>query len=92
MRRGRATRPRVTSTTPDPPGGGPDPVPVCRRALRGRLIPGRRGKFGEPYKKRPERVKEAVERVSLIGNIGKPLLTLHSTYDLLLPMHLHPNR
>ena len=44
------------------------------------------------YKKRPERVKEAVERVSLTGNIGKPMLTLHGTYDVLLPMRLHSNR
>jgi hypothetical protein len=44
------------------------------------------------YKKRPERVKEAVEKVSLTGNIGKPMLTLHGTYDNLLPMRLHSNR
>jgi hypothetical protein len=33
-----------------------------------------------------------VERVSLSGNIGKPMLTLHGTYDVLLPMRLHSNR
>jgi hypothetical protein len=44
------------------------------------------------YKKRPERVKEAVEKVSLTGDIGKPMLTLHGTYDVLLPMRLHSNR
>jgi len=44
------------------------------------------------YKKRPEQVKEAVEKVSLTGNIGKPMLTLHGTYDNLLPMRLHSNR
>jgi hypothetical protein len=44
------------------------------------------------YKKRPERVKEAVEKVSLTGDIGKPMLTLHGTYDNLLPMRLHSNR
>jgi hypothetical protein len=44
------------------------------------------------YKKRPERVKEAVEKVSLTGNIGKPMLTLHGTLDVLLPMRLHSDR
>jgi pimeloyl-ACP methyl ester carboxylesterase len=44
------------------------------------------------YENRPERVKEAVEKVSLTGNIGKPMLTLHGTYDNLLPMRLHSNR
>jgi pimeloyl-ACP methyl ester carboxylesterase len=44
------------------------------------------------YKKCPERVKEAVEKVSLTGDIGKPMLTLHGTYDVLLPMRLHSNR
>lgn len=44
------------------------------------------------YKKRPERVKEAVEKVSLGGNIGKPMLTVTGTYDVLLPMRLHSSR
>jgi pimeloyl-ACP methyl ester carboxylesterase len=43
------------------------------------------------YAKRPDRVKDAVEKVSLTGNIGKPMLTLHGTYDVLLPMRLHSN-
>jgi hypothetical protein len=44
------------------------------------------------YQKRPERVKEAVEKVSLNGDIGKPMITLHGTYDVLLPMRLHSDR
>jgi hypothetical protein len=44
------------------------------------------------YKKRPERVKEAVEKVSLSGNIGKPMLTVTGTYDVLLPIRLHSSR
>jgi hypothetical protein len=44
------------------------------------------------YSKRPERVKEAVEKISLTGDIGKPMLTLHGTYDVLLPMRHHSNR
>ncbi len=43
------------------------------------------------YQNRPERVKEAVERVSLTGNIGKPMLTLHGTYDALLPIDADSN-
>jgi hypothetical protein len=43
------------------------------------------------YKKRPERVKEAVERVSLTGRIGKPMITLHGTYDALLPIDADSN-
>src|SRR5215210_1911643 len=38
------------------------------------------------YYKRPERVKDAVQRVSLTGDIGKPMLTLHGTLDTLLPI------
>ena len=44
------------------------------------------------YGKRPDRVKDAVRKVSLTGNIGKPMLTLHGTLDVLLPMRLHSNR
>ena len=44
------------------------------------------------YKKRPERVREAVEKVALNGDIGKSMLTLHGTYDVLLPMRLHSNQ
>jgi hypothetical protein len=38
------------------------------------------------YKNRPQRVKDAVRKVSLTGDIGKPLLTLHGTLDALLPI------
>ncbi len=38
------------------------------------------------YDERPERVKEAIEKVSLDGDIGKPLLTLHGDLDTLLPI------
>src|SRR3712207_8822678 len=33
------------------------------------------------YEDRPQRVREAVEKVSLTGKIGKPMLTLHGTLD-----------
>jgi hypothetical protein len=36
------------------------------------------------YKDRPQSVKDAVRRVSLTGDIGKPMLTLHGTLDALL--------
>ncbi|EHR63043.1 3-hydroxybutyrate oligomer hydrolase family protein [Saccharomonospora cyanea] len=38
------------------------------------------------YRERPESVHEAVERIGLTGRIGKPLLTLHGTLDVLLPI------
>jgi hemolysin type calcium-binding protein/3HB-oligomer hydrolase 3HBOH len=38
------------------------------------------------YAKRPQAVKEAVGRVSLTGDIGKPMLTLHGDLDALLPI------
>jgi hypothetical protein len=38
------------------------------------------------YKNRPQRVKDAVKKVSLTGDIGKPLLTLHGDLDALLPI------
>src|SRR5215210_98461 len=44
------------------------------------------------YKKRPERVKDAVEKISLTGDIGKPMLTVTGTYDNLLPIRLHSVR
>ena len=33
-----------------------------------------------------------MEKVSLNGNIGKPMLTVTGTYDVLLPMRIHSNR
>jgi hypothetical protein len=38
------------------------------------------------YVSRPEAVKRAVERVSLTGKIGKPMITLHGDLDALLPI------
>jgi len=38
------------------------------------------------YASRPERVHQAVDRVSLTGDIRRPMLTLHGTYDALLPI------
>ena len=38
------------------------------------------------YASRPQAVKDAVDRVSLTGKIGKPMLTLHGTLDALLPI------
>ncbi|WP_424532075.1 tannase/feruloyl esterase family alpha/beta hydrolase [Sphaerisporangium viridialbum] len=38
------------------------------------------------YATRPRAVKKAVERISLTGRIGRPLITLHGTLDTLLPI------
>ena len=38
------------------------------------------------YRQRPRSVHRAVERIGLTGKIGKPLLTLHGTLDVLLPI------
>ncbi|MFD5248503.1 tannase/feruloyl esterase family alpha/beta hydrolase [Amycolatopsis sp. NPDC058340] len=38
------------------------------------------------YAARPPSVHRAVERISLTGRIGKPLITLHGTLDTLLPI------
>lgn len=38
------------------------------------------------YAARPDSVHAAVERISLTGRIGKPLITLHGTLDTLLPI------
>ncbi|WP_455351964.1 3-hydroxybutyrate oligomer hydrolase family protein [Streptomyces sp. SYSU K217416] len=38
------------------------------------------------YAARPDGVHDAVERISLTGRIGKPLITLHGTLDVLLPI------
>lgn len=41
---------------------------------------------GYDYAARPPAVHRAVERISLTGRIGKPLITLHGTLDTLLPI------
>jgi hypothetical protein len=38
------------------------------------------------YTARPEEVRQAVARIALTGRIGKPLITLHGTLDVLLPI------
>ncbi|QUC60262.1 tannase/feruloyl esterase family alpha/beta hydrolase [Streptomyces sp. A2-16] len=38
------------------------------------------------YPARPDEVRRAVARISLTGRIGKPLITLHGTLDVLLPI------
>lgn len=38
------------------------------------------------YAARPDEVRRAVERIALTGRIGKPLITLHGTLDVLLPI------
>ncbi|MGV9310590.1 3-hydroxybutyrate oligomer hydrolase family protein [Streptomyces sp. NPDC003691] len=38
------------------------------------------------YGSRPAAVHDAVERVSLTGRIGRPLITVHGTLDVLLPI------
>ena len=43
------------------------------------------------YYKRPERVKDAVQKVSLTGDIGWPMITLHGTLDTLLPIKRYAN-
>jgi hypothetical protein len=43
------------------------------------------------YESRPQEVKDAVGRVSLTNEIGKPMLTLHGTLDALLPIRTDSN-
>ncbi|MEU1104969.1 tannase/feruloyl esterase family alpha/beta hydrolase [Streptomyces tibetensis] len=38
------------------------------------------------YAARPDEVRRAVDRIALTGRIGKPLITLHGTLDVLLPI------
>lgn len=38
------------------------------------------------YAARPQSVHEAVDRISLTGKIGKPMITLHGSLDALLPI------
>jgi hypothetical protein len=38
------------------------------------------------YASRPPEVHRAVDRIALTGRIGKPLITLHGTLDVLLPI------
>ncbi|RII20660.1 D-(-)-3-hydroxybutyrate oligomer hydrolase [Streptomyces sp. YIM 130001] len=38
------------------------------------------------YGARPESVRQAVQKIELTGRIGKPLITVHGTLDVLLPI------
>ncbi|MFV2121106.1 tannase/feruloyl esterase family alpha/beta hydrolase, partial [Streptomyces sp. Act-28] len=38
------------------------------------------------YAARPDEVRRAVRKIALTGRIGKPLITLHGTLDVLLPI------
>lgn len=38
------------------------------------------------YASRPAAVRDAVQKISLTGRIGKPMITLHGTLDSLLPI------
>ncbi|MGW7436982.1 3-hydroxybutyrate oligomer hydrolase family protein [Streptomyces sp. NPDC054849] len=38
------------------------------------------------YASRPPSVHDAIEKIALTGRIGKPLITLHGTFDVLLPI------
>ncbi|MFE8992853.1 3-hydroxybutyrate oligomer hydrolase family protein [Streptomyces collinus] len=38
------------------------------------------------YAARPDEVRKAVRKIALTGRIGKPLITLHGTLDVLLPI------
>lgn len=40
------------------------------------------------YFTRPAEVRDAVQRISLTGRIGKPMITLHGTVDTLVPIGL----
>lgn len=66
--------PRYDDPLPDSQAG----VPFCQSG------PG--CDAGYRYEERPPEVKEAVGRVSLTGEIGKPLITLHGDLDALLPI------
>ncbi|WP_405680634.1 MULTISPECIES: tannase/feruloyl esterase family alpha/beta hydrolase [unclassified Streptomyces] len=38
------------------------------------------------YRSRPDGVREAISKIALTGRIGKPLITVHGTLDVLLPI------
>ena len=67
------------------PGPG---TPFCQDENVG-TPPGTRCDANYRYKGRPDRVKDRVEEISLTGDIGKPMLTLHGTLDSLLPIRRH---
>ncbi|MBW8484827.1 tannase/feruloyl esterase family alpha/beta hydrolase [Actinomadura parmotrematis] len=61
-----------------------------QRTYRAVFDPGYSGAEADyDYAARPASVREGVERISLTGAIGRPLLSLHGTLDALLPISLH---
>ena len=60
---------------------------LTQRIYRLELDPSYDGaEAGYDYASRPDAVRRAVRRISLTGRIRKPLITLHGTYDALLPI------
>jgi hypothetical protein len=64
---------------PDYDGGLQAGIPFCQPGL-----PNCDADYD--YAARPQAVRDALEKVALHGNIGKPMLTLHGTWDALLPI------
>ncbi|MFB9391906.1 3-hydroxybutyrate oligomer hydrolase family protein [Streptomyces coeruleoprunus] len=61
---------------------------LTQRLYRQELDPGYDGasEADYDYAARPAEVREAVGRIALTGRIGKPLVTVHGTLDVLLPI------
>ncbi|WP_443333178.1 3-hydroxybutyrate oligomer hydrolase family protein [Streptomyces sp. CB03234] len=60
---------------------------LTQRVYREELDPGFTGADADyDYGARPEEVRQAVDRIALTGRIGKPLITVHGTLDVLLPI------
>ena len=60
---------------------------LTQRIYREELDPSYEGEDADyDYFARPKEVRKAVARISLTGRIRKPMLTLHGTYDSLLPI------
>ena len=66
--------------------GTPPGIPFCQDETN---TPGCDANYR--YEDRPQSVKDAVGEVSLTGEIGKPMLTLHGTLDTLLPIRTDSN-
>ncbi|MQA93572.1 MAG: tannase/feruloyl esterase family alpha/beta hydrolase [Streptosporangiales bacterium] len=60
---------------------------LTQRIYREEFDPGYTGRDEDyDYASRPASVRAAVARVSLTGRIKRPMITLHGTYDALLPI------
>jgi hypothetical protein len=58
-----------------------------QRTFRQEFDPGYEGlEENYDYARRPQPVQKAVQKVSLTGDIKKPLITLHGSLDALLPI------